>query len=179
MFPFLVGADSSYEVTGGSMFPALKKGDIILNKGVDVSTINVGDVLTVNPGESVYTHRVVEKAEGGFRLKGDANEDPDPVLIEPSDILGKVIFVFPFSFLSTPYGFALTLLTPAVLIIGKQVHLIYKKNESSPLDTTTMLLLIIFILSITRIITPYFVGSDAYCSDSESASVNFQAGIWD
>lgn len=153
IFPFLVGANRSYEVTGGSMFPALKEGDLILIRKVDVSTINVGDVVTVKPGNTLYTHRVVEKLEGGFILKGDANEDPDWNLIEPSQIVGKVVFVFPFSFLDTPIGFALTLWVPAVLIIGKQIHLIIKRREgegSQTFDTITLLLAIILVFSITR-----------------------------
>ena len=181
MFPALVGADSSYEVLGGSMFPALKQGDFIFNKAVDPSTIEVGDILTVKPGGSIYTHRVVEKAEGGFILKGDANDTPDIFIIDPSQIVGKVIFVVPFSFLDTPYGFILTLWVPAVIIVGGQIHLIIKRRKgegSQTFNMTTLLLSIILVLSLTRLVAPYFLGTSAYFSDVESASVTFQAGIW-
>jgi signal peptidase len=181
MFPALVGADSSYEVLGGSMFPALKQGDFIFNKAVDPSTIEVGDILTVMPGGTRYTHRVFEKMEDGFILKGDANEDPDITLIKPSQIVGKVIFVVPFSFLETPYGFILLLWVPAVIIVGGQIHLIIKRRkreDSQMFNMTTFLLSIILVFSITRIVAPSFLGTSAYFSDSESASGTFQAGIW-
>ncbi len=181
MFPALVGADSSYKVLGGSMFPALKQGDFIFNKAVDPSSIEVGDILTVKPGGSIYTHRVVEKLEDGFILKGDANDNSEPALIDPSQIVGKVIFVVPFSFFNSPYGFILTLWVPAIIIVGKQIHLIIKRREgegSQTFNTTTLLLAIILVFSITRIVAPSFLGTSAYFSDSESASVTFQAGIW-
>ncbi len=180
-FPFLVGADNAYEVLGGSMFPALKEGDYIFNKAVDPSTIDIGDILTVMPGGSVYTHRVFEKREDGFILQGDANEDPDITLIKPSQIIGKLVFVFPYSFFESPYGFIATMWIPAVIIIVKQVHLIIKRRKregSQTFDTTTFLLAIILVFSLTRLVSPFFLGSGAYFSDSESASVTFQAGIW-
>jgi signal peptidase I len=194
MFPFLAGADSSFTVMSGSMVPALKPGDLILNKKMDSSAIDVGDVLTVKSGESVYTHRVVEKLEGGFRLKGDANEDPDLVLIKPSQILGKVVLVFSFSHLYTPYGFGLMILTPASLIVANQMYRIYqftkrrnkketmrwRKNKPSMLGTSTLLLAIILTVSTTRIIAPHFAGgSISYFSDTEWATGFFSAGTWE
>ena len=122
-FPFLISANNSYTVMSGSMSPVLHPGDLVIVKKIETANIIIGDVVTVKPGEFTYTHRVVEKLEGDrFRLKGDANENLDPVLIEGSQIIGKVVLVFPFGHIYTPYGFALALLAPAALIIGKQVH---------------------------------------------------------
>lgn len=193
-FPFLVGADSSYTVMSGSMSPALSPGDLVIVKGEE--PVNVGDMVTVESGEFTYTHRVVEKLEGDlFRLKGDANEDPDTNLVEASQIVGRVVLVFPFGYLYTPYGFALALLAPAALIVGKQVYTIHqstkrrnrmetmgwrrKNRRSSMLDTTTLLLALILMVSTTRIIAPHFIsGSSSYFSDTEWATGLFSAGIW-
>ena len=191
-FPFLVGADSSYTVMSGSMSPALRPGDLVIVKGEE--PVNVGDVVTVESGEFTYTHRVVEKLEGDrFMLKGDANEDPDPNLVEASQIIGKVVLIFPFSHLYTPYGFAAALLFPAALIIGKQVYTIHqstkrrnrmetmrwRRKSHSALDTTTLLLALILMVSTTRIIAPHFIsGSSSYFSDTEWATGLFSAGIW-
>ncbi|MCK4701873.1 hypothetical protein KAT55_00805, partial [Candidatus Bathyarchaeota archaeon] len=141
-----------------------------------------------------YTHRVVEKLEDGrFRQKGDANEDPDQGLVEASQIIGKVVLVFPFGHLYTPYGFALALLAPAALIIGKQVHTVYQhtkrrnKKETrwrrrkihSTLDTATILLALILTVSTTRVIAPHFIaGSSSYFSDTEWSTGFFRTGIW-
>jgi len=191
-FPFLVGADGSYTVMSGSMSPALRPGDLLIVKGEE--PVNLGDMVTVESGEFTYTHRVVEKLEGDlFRLKGDANEDPDANLVEASQIVGKVVLVFPFSHLYTPYGFASALLVPAALIIGKQVYTIHqhtkrrnrmetmrlRKKNHSALDTRTVLLALILMVSTTRIIAPHFIGgSSSYFSDVEWATGFFQAGIW-
>jgi signal peptidase len=191
-FPFLVGADSSYTVMSGSMSPALRPGDLVIIRGE--KPVNVGDVVTVKSGEFTYTHRVVEKLEDDrFRLKGDANEDPDPNLVEASQIIGKVVLIFPFSHLYTPYGFALALLAPAALIIGKQMYTIHqhtkrrnrmetmrwRRKSHSALDTSTVLLALILTVSTTRIMAPHFIGgSSSYFSDVEWATGFFQAGIW-
>jgi hypothetical protein len=164
------------------MFPALKQGDYIFNKAVDPSTIEVGDILTVMPRGTRYTHRVFEKREDGFILQGDANEDPDITLIKPSQITGKLVYVFPYSFFKSPYGFIATMWIPAVIIIVKQIDLIIKRRKregSQTFDTTTLLLSIILVFSLTRLVAPFFLGTGAYFSaSSESASVTFQAGIW-
>ncbi len=109
-FPFLVGADKSYTVLSGSMSPTLHPGDVIIVKGENPTDIKNGDIITVESGSFIYTHRVVEKLGGDrFSLKGDANEDPDPNLVEASQIIGKVVLVFPFGYLYTSYGFALVI----------------------------------------------------------------------
>ena len=160
--------------------------------------IEIGDILTVKSKEFVYTHRLMEKLEDSvFRLKGDANEDPDPNLVEPSQIIGRVVLVFPFSHLYTPYGFALALLIPAGLIIGSKVYLILqfnkrrnkresmrwrRKSRSIPmLDTSTLLLALILTASTTRIIAPHFYGgSGSYFSDTERTKRGrLRAGIWE
>ena len=195
VFPGLVGADFSYTVMSGSMSPALNPGDLIIVKSVDPEEIDIGDMVTVKSEEFIYTHRVFEKINGKFRLKGDANEDPDPNLVEPSQIIGKVILVFPFSHLYTPYGFISALVLPASLIIGRQMHIIYeftkwrnrketlrwrKKIRRTPtVDVATMLLALILMVSTTRVIAPHFIrGSSSYFSDTETAWGIISAGRW-
>jgi signal peptidase I len=192
-FPFLVGADGSYTVMSGSMSPALRPGDIVIVTEAETATINVGDILTVESEDFTYTHRVVERLDGGrFRLKGDVNEEPDQNLVEASQIVGRVVLVFPFSHLYTPYGFASALLIPAALIIGKQTHLIYqftkrrskrerkkwRRKSSQTVDTSTLLFTIIFIFSTTRIMAPHFLGCSGYFSDVEFVGGIFHVGVW-
>jgi signal peptidase I len=195
-FPFLMGASSSYTIMGGSMSPALCPGDLVIVKETESSNINVGDILTVRSGECIFTHRVVEKLEGPlFRLKGDANEDPDPVLVETSQIVGKVIITFPFSHLYTPYGFASVVLAPAGLIIGKQMYTICqftkrrnkrgtmrfmrKNRRRQMLGTSTLLLALIFMVGTTRIMAPHLSnGSSSYFSDTETATSFLSIGYW-
>jgi signal peptidase len=192
-FPLLVGADSSYTVMSGSMSPALRPGDLVIVKGEE--PVNVGDVVTIKSGEFTYTHRVVEKLEGDlFRLKGDANEDPDPGLVESSQIIGKVVLIFPFGYLYTSTGFALALLIPAALIVGKQAYNIHQstkrrnrvetmrwRRKNHPvIDTTTLLLALILTVSTARVIAPHFIsGSSSYFSSNALTTSTFGTGVWE
>ncbi len=191
-FPFLVGADSSYTVMSGSMSPALRPGDLVIVKGEE--PIDIGDIVTVESGEFTYTHRVVEKLEGDmFRLKGDANEEPDPNPVEASQIMGKTVFVIPLGHLYSPYGYTLSFLVPCVLLVGKQMYHVFslfkrrskrelrrwRRQKHPVLDTTSVLLLLILVMSGSWLIAPYFqLGSFSYFSDSEWAEVTFTAGQW-
>jgi len=195
-FPILAGADGSYTIMSGSMSPTFEQGDLVIIKETGLDAINVGDIVTVKPEEFIYTHRVVEMLEGGFfRLKGDANEEPDQNLVDASQIIGRVVLVFPFGHLYTPYGFVSVLLFPAALIIGKQMYTIHqftkrrnkketmrwrrKNRRTSFLGVSTLLLAMILIVSITRIIVPQFIGgSSSYFSDTERGLGLFSAGIW-
>lgn len=69
----------------GSMSPGIPAGSIAFVREIPASGISVGDVVTVDRGpELPVTHRVVEiLGQDGdaatFRMKGDANADPDPI----------------------------------------------------------------------------------------------------
>ncbi len=191
-FPFLVGADSSYTVMSGSMSPALRPGDLVIVKGEEL--IDIGDIVTVESGEFTYTHRVVEKLEGDmFRLKGDANEEPDPNPVEASQIVGKTVFIIPLGFLYSPFGYILSFFVPCVLLVGNQMHHVFslfkrrskqelrrwRRQKHPVLDTTSVLLLLILAMSGSWLVAPYFqLGSFSYFSDSEWAEVTFTAGQW-
>lgn len=69
----------------GSMSPAIPTGSIAFVREIPASDVAVGDVVTVDRSPALpVTHRVVEvlSTQGGsatFRMKGDANDAPDPV----------------------------------------------------------------------------------------------------
>jgi signal peptidase I len=71
-------------VRSGSMEPTIATGSMILVKRIDAAEIKVGDVVAVErPDRTRVTHRVlgVERrgATAELTMKGDANEDADPV----------------------------------------------------------------------------------------------------
>ena len=71
-------------VRSGSMEPTIATGSMILVQRIDASEIRVGDVLAVErPDHTRVTHRVVAVEHRGvtaeLTMKGDANEDPDPI----------------------------------------------------------------------------------------------------
>jgi signal peptidase I len=83
----VVAAQSGFQplvVRSGSMEPTIATGSMILTEEIDASEIRVGDVVAVErPDHTRVTHRVVSVVAKGeaveLVLKGDANEDPDPV----------------------------------------------------------------------------------------------------
>jgi len=78
-------------ITSGSMWPVLKKGDLILIKGIqNRDEIKVGDIIVYKNPKGFTIHRVVEIKEDTIVTKGDANNVNDaPVKYE--DIIGKIL----------------------------------------------------------------------------------------
>ena len=196
-FPFLAGADSSYTVMSGSMSPTLKPGDLILVKQISPAAVEMDDIVTVKYETEVFTHRVFEKKfEDGvylFKTKGDANEDPDTSWWNASQIMGKTVFVIPLGYLYSPYGYTLSFLVPCFLLVGKQMYHVFslfkrrskrelrmwRRQKHPVLDTTSVLLLLILVVSGSWLIAPYFrLGSFSYFSDSEWAEATFTTGQW-
>jgi signal peptidase len=80
-------------ITSGSMWPTLKKGDLILIKGVDSrEEIGVGDVIVYKNPKGFTIHRVVKLNEDTVVTKGDANNTLDAA-ISYDEIIGKAFTV--------------------------------------------------------------------------------------
>jgi len=109
-------------------------GDLIVIKTMDSSTVlSVGDVITFyshNPesyGKTV-THKIREVKYSqtgeviGYVTYGINTGVNDVVVVTPENVIGKYVFKVPnvghvFSFLKSPRGYYLSILTPAVLLI--------------------------------------------------------------
>ena len=87
-----------YNVVSGSMEPAIPVGSVIYVGEVEPSTIEIGDVIAFQSGESVIAHRVTvnQIVEGEITTKGDANaeEDFNPVAYE--EVIGRVEYHLPY-----------------------------------------------------------------------------------
>jgi signal peptidase len=92
-------------VESGSMSPLYPVNSLVIVKGVDASTIEVGDVVTyvLNSDGVLVTHRVVDidNEKETFTTKGDANKSNDPAPVLWGNVVGKVIIGFPK--LGTPF----------------------------------------------------------------------------
>lgn len=97
---------SSAVVISGSMEPDISVNDLIIVH--KQSTYEVGDVITFKSNNSVVTHRVIEKNDGYYTTKGDANNtQDDPVSSEM--VIGKVTATIPklglvIGYFRTPVG---------------------------------------------------------------------------
>jgi len=195
--PVLVGADGSFVVMGGSMAPTYHVGDLVFTDAVDPAEIGVGDVIAVRLDSTVYTHRVIEtvKSEDGllFRLKGDANEEPDLTYVNGSELIGKAVFSLPTGFVYSGSGYLLVVSVPLMGLAFYQSHKIYRaytqkkrglkarrNRRLSVIDSTSILLLLIVVVGGTYMITSRFTSvSGGFFVDAESSSSNtVGAGMW-
>ena len=78
-------------VTSSSMWPVIKRGDIVFIKGVEgKGDIKLGDIVVYKNENGFTIHRVVRMDEETFVTRGDANNiDDQPVKYE--ELLGKTI----------------------------------------------------------------------------------------
>lgn len=80
-------------ITSGSMWPALKEGDLILIKATAKESMKIGDIIIWKSNETAggfIIHRVARLDRDTFTTKGDANFTEDtPVRYE--NIVGKTI----------------------------------------------------------------------------------------
>jgi len=84
-------------VSGVSMRPALRAGDLVLTTDVAPEKIAVGDIVRFRVGGSYVLHRVVEIRQAAgleFITRGDANNVDDPPL-PASAVEGRVVTVLP------------------------------------------------------------------------------------
>ena len=78
-------------ITSGSMWPVLKKGDLVFIRGIENrDEIEVGDIVVYQIQQGFTIHRVVRFSNGQVITKGDANNTEDsPVRYQ--DIIGKTV----------------------------------------------------------------------------------------
>jgi len=123
-------------VLSGSMEPALRVGDVVVTRPVELETLSSRDIVTFHSplNSSVISHRLISIEEGSslsFRTKGDANEDADPFVLSSSNIIGEVCFRIPYfgyaaQFMKTPLGFLLTLCLPGLIVIIMEIVKIWR-----------------------------------------------------
>ena len=78
-------------ITSSSMWPSLKKGDLILIKGISSKEeIKEGDIIVYKNPKGFTIHRVIQLNEETVITKGDANNTSDEA-IRYQDIIGKTV----------------------------------------------------------------------------------------
>lgn len=78
-------------ITSASMWPTLKKGDLVLIKGIeDKNNIELNDIVVYRNEKGFTIHRVVKLNENTLITKGDANNVNDSP-VEYNQIIGKIL----------------------------------------------------------------------------------------
>ena len=90
----------SYVIATESMTGELNKGDVVLYEAYRDRTIEEGQVIVFEQGNSVIIHRVVDieiiNGITRYTTKGDANENVDSGYITDGDIVGLVDYKIPY-----------------------------------------------------------------------------------
>ena len=91
------GSDSNmYHVvyTGPSMNPILREPDLLELQPYKTRPVKCGDVICFKAMENgrPIVHRVIRVDDQGIRTRGDNNTRTDPYLLQPTDILGQVVW---------------------------------------------------------------------------------------
>ncbi|OYT55851.1 MAG: signal peptidase I [Desulfurococcales archaeon ex4484_217_2] len=88
-----------YVVVSGSMEPTLNIGDIVFIGKTSFNDVKVSDIVAYYDGNNIVIHRVVEiKNDDGkvlLKLKGDANDNIDPIDVTKELFIGSVVFKVP------------------------------------------------------------------------------------
>ena len=88
-----------YVIVSGSMEPTLNVGDVVFIEKSDFNEVGSSDIIAYYNGEQIIVHRVVDiKVSNNdvvLKLKGDANENIDPIGVTEELFLGKVVFKVP------------------------------------------------------------------------------------
>ena len=128
-----------------SMAPGAPAGSLLLVRPVTPDDVEVGDVVTVPlGGDGRVTHRVValEELDGTTwaRLRGDANDVPDPgrVALEPSTL--RVVAVVPGVGRVLAAGNPLLLAGLGLLLVGTAGLALVERHDQVP-DTRVLALL--------------------------------------
>ncbi|PIR88857.1 MAG: signal peptidase I [Candidatus Harrisonbacteria bacterium CG10_big_fil_rev_8_21_14_0_10_40_38] len=79
-------------ITSGSMWPVLKKGDLVLVEGVKKDDLAVGDIIVFENKErkNFTIHRIVKLDDENITTKGDANFNED-TSISYKEVIGRAV----------------------------------------------------------------------------------------
>lgn len=78
-------------ITSGSMWPSLKKGDLVFIKGISgKQDIQINDIVVYRNNQGFTIHRVIGLDETTLTTKGDANNTPDNP-VSYSEVIGKTV----------------------------------------------------------------------------------------
>lgn len=121
----LVGAETLV-IGGASMAPSIPVGAAVVVAPTDPHALGPGDVVSLRagPDRALFTHRIVRvvavDGRPHFQTKGDANAAPDPTLVAPDDLVGRVQWVVPYA------GYLVTLLSlplGVLFVVGTGISL--------------------------------------------------------
>jgi signal peptidase I len=131
-FVFFSPDYSLYIVRSGSMEPAFNVGDVVIAGPLGSGGIKPGVIVTYAIGKTLITHRVLSIDGNTLITKGDANENPDPIPVQFSQVKSRYLFRIPYigyvaGFVRTRPGWLLIIILPSLILVGFIVKDIVKE----------------------------------------------------
>ena len=131
-FVFFSPDYSLYIVRSGSMEPAFNVGDVVIAGPLGSGGIKPGIIVTYAIGKTLITHRVLSIDGNTLITKGDANENPDPIPVQFSQVKSRYLFRIPYigyvaGFVRTRPGWLLIIILPSLILVGFIVKDIVKE----------------------------------------------------
>lgn len=147
-----IGKYTPLIVESDSMEDTIMTGDLIFIKKVEVTELEVGDVITFyNPlgdGTSLVTHRIIEVVGEGenlaFLTQGDNNDIDDKEPIHSSKVIGVwterriPLLGSIMMFMQKPLGLIVCIFIPVACFVGCEIALRYKKDKASKQDVDAL-----------------------------------------
>ena len=120
--------------TGPSMNPLLRTGDGLEVIPYEGNPMNIGDVVVFCHPEEKYqiVHRVVAITSEGIRTRGDNNNSLDPWVVQPEDIIGRVVSAKRKTKQKTIHGGSRGRMLALALLFRKKAHITTSKLLHSP-----------------------------------------------
>ena len=123
----------TYVIYGSSMEPAIPVGSLVVAAPADPDELDIGDVVVFSsPSNGVrITHRIVDVVEQGdaryIRTKGDASPGDDPLQLNASAGVRRVVFHLPYvgylvNFAKSPLGILLLFVAPALAVLATSLR---------------------------------------------------------
>lgn len=152
-----IGGFMLFRVVTGSMEPTIPVGALLITHQVDISTVELGDIICFRTQEAaiwgkIVTHRVVEileNADGSLLLatQGDANVVADRYFVAQSNFVGKVVWhtgensamASVFAFFTNKIGFLGCIVFPCLLLASLILRDCVKNIRSELQDVMTEL----------------------------------------
>lgn len=139
-------------VLSDSMYPEIRRGDLIICHTIEAGEVQTGDVIAffdpAGNGTSVVTHRVVEivteNGELAFRTKGDANNVEDAALVPAKNLVGVYRTRIGGAgnaamFMQTTPGLIVCVVVPFLLLVGYDMLRRRAYEKSRQQDTDVLL----------------------------------------
>ena len=127
-------------VISESMKPAIQMGDVVVTKRVaSMDDIEIGSIISFTQGDDLVTHRVTSIEGSTMQTQGD-NSEPDPWMVDLSDVQGRFLFRVPYmgyvsDFVRSPMGWVVLVIVPATVLVGLLLRDIWKKRPQEKAAT--------------------------------------------